>query len=102
MGPENDAKTGINYQATYKLPEGVTCGCSKEDGCKTQYPCTVQWTFVTGNNEDTFPEQFWNCADLRILPKSSKLGKRWEEEEDLEGLANLSRKSNLRGGGFME
>lgn len=42
----------------YILPAGVSCK-----------RCVLQWYYQTGNSIDDFPEGFWNCADISILPK---------------------------------
>ncbi|KAH8057154.1 hypothetical protein JL722_6795 [Aureococcus anophagefferens] len=44
------------YALRYVLPAGVTCD-----------HCTLQFTYVTGNSVDNYPEAFWNCADVAIV-----------------------------------
>jgi len=43
------------YQLRLKLPAGVTCE-----------RCTMQWMYQTGNSPYSYPEAFWNCADIAI------------------------------------
>eukprot|EP00941_MAST-03F_sp_MAST-3F-sp1_P001906 g1906.t1 len=45
------------YKINLKIPAGVTCE-----------RCVLQWTWQTGNSAGTFPESFWNCADIAIKP----------------------------------
>lgn len=73
------------YEAYYQLPPGLTC-----DGVNTR--CVLQWYYLTGNscvppNEPAkyvgtsgmaecggnapYPEEFWNCADIKIAPAGS-------------------------------
>ncbi|KAH8059359.1 hypothetical protein JL722_5382 [Aureococcus anophagefferens] len=51
-----DGSTDTYYDMRYVLPAGVTCE-----------HCVLQWTYVTGNSVDNFPEVFRNCADVRIV-----------------------------------
>lgn len=30
--------------------------------------CVLQWTYITANSRDQYPETFWNCADISIKP----------------------------------
>ncbi|KAL6778288.1 hypothetical protein ACKKBG_A17625 [Auxenochlorella protothecoides x Auxenochlorella symbiontica] len=78
--------TGSDATMTYKLPQGLTC-----DGQTTR--CVLQWYYLTGNTCDppntdpsyaslwlpgclddgaSYPEEFWNCADISIAPASSE------------------------------
>eukprot|EP00516_Mucochytrium_quahogii_P007669 CAMPEP_0203754432 /NCGR_PEP_ID=MMETSP0098-20131031/8018_1 /ASSEMBLY_ACC=CAM_ASM_000208 /TAXON_ID=96639 /ORGANISM=" , Strain NY0313808BC1" /LENGTH=365 /DNA_ID=CAMNT_0050645427 /DNA_START=751 /DNA_END=1845 /DNA_ORIENTATION=+ len=43
------------YTMRYKLPKGVVCE-----------RCVLQWYYQTGNSIDSYPEGFWNCADIAI------------------------------------
>ncbi|KAL4448120.1 hypothetical protein ABPG75_005339 [Micractinium tetrahymenae] len=72
------------FNMPYQLPQGLTC-----DGVSAK--CILQWYWVTGNSCDPpgtpppysqpllgtcgagapRPEEFWNCADIRILPAGS-------------------------------
>lgn len=45
------------YDIVLKLPAGVTCE-----------RCVLQWTYQTANSRETYPEVFWNCADVAIKP----------------------------------
>ena len=40
----------------YKLPAGVTSDHA-----------VLQWMYVTGNSPDSYPEGFFNCADIKIV-----------------------------------
>merc|ERR1711959_218891 len=52
---------GFKYRVY--LPEGVTCTQDE--------PCTLQWLFMTGNSQDSYPEAFRNCADFKIANSNS-------------------------------
>merc|ERR1719440_2141022 len=54
---------GPEYKYRIYLPAGLTC--TQED------PCTLQWLFVTGNSQDSYPEAFRNCADFKFGSGSS-------------------------------
>jgi hypothetical protein len=83
----NRPETGYNppkpYTATYRLPDDLVC-----DG-KT-WKCVLQMHWITGNtcspaflpkkyrvrglgecggSRGLWPEEFWNCADIVVLPK---------------------------------
>merc|ERR1712003_219389 len=49
---------GPEYKYRIYLPAGLTC--TQEE------PCTLQWLFMTGNSQDSYPEAFRNCADFKI------------------------------------
>lgn len=76
-------KRGVGeYTMQFRLPDKITCD-----------RCVLQWHYVTGNScnipgtpeqhvmsagmvscqGSSVPEEFWNCADVRILPKGSKI-----------------------------
>jgi hypothetical protein len=78
-GPERGYDPPKLYYATRRLPEGLSC-----DGKK--YRCVLQMHWITGNTcqspsiprehqlkhlqdcgDDLWPEEFWNCADIRII-----------------------------------
>jgi len=46
---------GDVYRMAYVLPAGVECE-----------RCVLQWYWQTGNSPGHYPEEFWNCADVRI------------------------------------
>ncbi|GFR47249.1 hypothetical protein Agub_g8935 [Astrephomene gubernaculifera] len=80
------------YTLRYRLPAGVTC-----DNCVLQWwwptansctlpcvpedpdfnpasgpnSCNVQKLGICGSSPALFPEEFWNCADIRILPRGA-------------------------------
>jgi len=54
---------GPEYTYRIYLPTGLTC--TQED------PCTLQWLFMTGNSQDSYPEAFRNCADFKLATGSS-------------------------------
>eukprot|EP00121_Abeoforma_whisleri_P010829 Awhi_evm1s9984 len=58
------ASTGstVTYKMAYKLPGGVTCS-----------RCVLQWYWETGNSPGAYPEEFWNCADIRIKGKNGSI-----------------------------
>jgi hypothetical protein len=82
----DDATSG-NYTMFYELPQGLTC-----DGKSSK--CVLQWYWLTGNSchpphaplkyrtrsnmfecgekSAAYPEEFWNCASIRILPKKKR------------------------------
>merc|ERR1712187_496365 len=47
------------------LPAGLTCTQDE--------PCTLQWLFMTGNSQDSYPEAFRNCADFKISQRRRHL-----------------------------
>eukprot|EP00887_Chlorella_sp_A99_P003396 scaffold7.g3396.t1 len=68
------SQAGEVYSMSYKLPDGFSCDA-----------CVLQWWWTTGNSCDVpgtpyptgmtactepgpYPE-FWNCADVRVVPK---------------------------------
>jgi len=72
------------FHHTFQLPEGLTCDGESEK-------CVLQFHYVTGNTcndpsipakykrgylntcgvSGSWPEEFWNCADIKIVPKTS-------------------------------
>merc|ERR1719327_456541 len=54
---------GPEYKYRIYLPAGLTC--TQEE------PCTLQWLFMTGNSQDSYPEAFRNCADFKISNSNS-------------------------------
>jgi hypothetical protein len=54
---------GPEYKYRIYLPEGLTC--AQDD------PCTLQWLFMTGNSQDSYPEAFRNCADFKLATGGS-------------------------------
>eukprot|EP00121_Abeoforma_whisleri_P014549 Awhi_evm1s13415 len=48
------------YSFRYVLPAGVTCS-----------RCVLQWYWKTGNSPGAYPEEFWNCADIKIEPSNA-------------------------------
>lgn len=59
--PRNAA--GPEYKYRIYLPEGLSC--TQDD------PCTLQWLFMTGNSQDSYPEAFRNCADFKLATSSN-------------------------------
>jgi hypothetical protein len=72
-----------DYKMKYQLPAGLDC-----DGETSR--CVLVWHYLTGNSCDPpntpqqysspslavcgtgpYPEEFWNCADITILPRST-------------------------------
>lgn len=53
-----------HYNMQYKLPQGVTCS-----------RCVLQWYWKTGNSPGAYPEEFWNCADIRIESSNGSIRK---------------------------
>lgn len=51
-----------HYIMQYKLPAGVTCS-----------RCVLQWYWRTGNSPGAFPEEFWNCADIKIKSSNGSI-----------------------------
>merc|ERR1712050_679290 len=45
---------GPNYELRVRLPASLSC--------TREAPCTLQWTYMTGNSVDSYPEVFRNCA----------------------------------------
>ncbi|GAB4821063.1 hypothetical protein N2152v2_008109 [Parachlorella kessleri] len=73
---------GTRHVSYYQLPPGLTC-----DGASAK--CILQWYWLTGNScnppgegypwgngnlepcgQGPYPEEFWNCADILIMPRS--------------------------------
>merc|ERR1719324_1425976 len=52
------SSAGPDYTMRLYLPDGLTCSQAA--------PCTLQWTYMTGNTEDGYPEVFRNCADFSL------------------------------------
>ena len=52
------SSAGPDYTLRLYLPDGLTCSQAA--------PCTLQWTYMTGNTEDGYPEVFRNCADFSL------------------------------------
>merc|ERR1712061_685511 len=50
--------SGPEYKVRVRLPGGLTC--------TRDAPCTLQWTYMTGNSVDSYPEVFRNCADFKL------------------------------------
>jgi len=44
-----------DYDIVLKLPENIECE-----------HCVLQWFYQTANSRETYPESFWNCADIAI------------------------------------
>jgi hypothetical protein len=49
---------GPEYKVRVRLPAGLSC--------THEAPCTLQWTYMTGNSVDSYPEVFRNCADFKL------------------------------------
>merc|ERR1712118_623082 len=49
---------GPEYKVRVRLPAGLSC--------TQEAPCTLQWTYMTGNSMDSYPEVFRNCADFKL------------------------------------
>lgn len=84
-GPERGYDPPKKYTATYRLPRDLVC-----DG--RRWKCVLQMHWVTGNTcspgffplkhrvrgletcgtRGLWPEEFWNCADIVVLPKKKK------------------------------
>ena len=43
------------YDIHLNVPAGIECE-----------RCVLQWFYQTGNSQDTYPEGFWNCADVKV------------------------------------
>jgi len=58
------------YYVVLKLPDDVDC--TRDE------PCTLQWLFMTGNSQDSYPEAFKTCSDfaLESEPASTRKGLR--------------------------
>ena len=57
-------QSGIStYQVNLKLPIGVECE-----------RCVLQWTYITANSRDAYPEAFWNCADVSVCSDPATCG----------------------------
>merc|ERR1719277_1059077 len=61
----------------FVMPEGVT-GKTKLRlrlpaglSCTQASPCTLQWTYMTGNSGDSYPEVFRNCADFKLASNTA-------------------------------
>merc|ERR1712217_223124 len=54
---------GHGYHLRVYLPAGLECTHTS--------PCTLQWTYVTGNSYDSYPEVFRNCADFSLTGTTS-------------------------------
>merc|ERR1712048_764127 len=54
---------GPEYRYRIYLPASLTC--TQDD------PCTLQWLFMTGNSQDSYPEAFRNCADFKLAASGS-------------------------------
>lgn len=50
---------GLVYNMRFKLPDGITAKRA-----------VLQWYYQTGNSIDSYPEAFWNCADIAITSAS--------------------------------
>lgn len=44
-----------DYEVVLKLPNGIDCD-----------NCILQWMYQTANSRETYPESFWNCADIAV------------------------------------
>mmetsp|Transcript_82324 Transcript_82324/g.164101 ORF Transcript_82324/g.164101 Transcript_82324/m.164101 type:complete len:437 (-) Transcript_82324:97-1407(-) len=51
------ASSTTDFTVVLKVPTGVACE-----------RCVLQWTYITANSNDQYPETFWNCADVTIKP----------------------------------
>merc|ERR1719155_447924 len=49
---------GPEYKVRVRLPAALSCS--------QEAPCTLQWTYMTGNSVDSYPEVFRNCADFKL------------------------------------
>eukprot|EP00808_Paulinella_micropora_P005590 g29273.t1 len=58
----------VSYKVMLRVPTNIQCE-----------RCVLQWTYVTANSRDTYPETFWNCADVKIVPagNSARLPSRY-------------------------
>merc|ERR1712151_863694 len=59
----NPSVDGAIYKIRVFLPPGLAC--SQDE------PCTLQWLFVTGNSQSSYPEAFRNCADFKLVDESA-------------------------------
>lgn len=53
-----DCKGKCVHKLKLKVPEGIECN-----------HCVLQWTWQCANSRDSYPESFWNLADVAIKPK---------------------------------
>ena len=49
--------TVSTYTIVLQVPAGISCE-----------RCVLQWTYMTANSREAYPEAFWNCADVAIKP----------------------------------
>lgn len=49
-----------DYEVHLDIPKDLDCE-----------HCVLQWYYQTGNSIDHYPEAFWNCVDIQILPVGS-------------------------------
>merc|ERR1711988_1848307 len=54
----SNVAAGPEYKVRVRLPAGLSC--------TQEAPCTLQWTYMTGNSVDSYPEVFRNCADFKL------------------------------------
>ena len=55
------SQTVSTYTIVLKVPADIECE-----------RCVLQWTYFTANSADTYPEVFWNCADVTIKAAASR------------------------------
>ena len=55
------SQTVSTYTIVLKVPADIECE-----------RCVLQWTYFTANSADTYPEVFWNCADVTIKAPASR------------------------------
>jgi len=69
--PSGGGITATNgyYYVVLKLPDDVDC--TRDE------PCTLQWLYMTGNSQDSYPEAFRTCSDFALSePATTRKGLR--------------------------
>eukprot|EP00808_Paulinella_micropora_P030148 g16404.t1 len=52
-----------SYKVVLRAPAGIACE-----------RCVLQWAYITANSRETYPETFWNCADVKVVPAGNSAG----------------------------
>ena len=58
--PYTDINSRREYDVRLKIPSNIA-SCDR---------CVLQWAWTTANSQGTYPETFWNCADIKIEASS--------------------------------